>query len=328
MDLYILYLDQHWDLYKYSPTFAAFMGAFWYLPDWLGLTVWNFLNVFVLAFAIYELPISSQKRLGFIALFALLETIVATQNDQSNALMTGLMILGLGLLDKNKIWAATLCLMLTVFIKIFGIVAFCMLLFYPKLIKKAVLSSAVWLIVLAVFPLLFVDWNQLVFLYKSWLHLLANDHSTSIGLSVAGWLHSWFGFTPKDIYVLIFGVIVFFVGYSSLLKNRTTENKLLTLGSVLIWVVIFNHKAESPTFVIAMCGAAIWLASKPKITKWDIGLMVFCFVFTSLSTTDLVPRDIRKSVVDAYVLKAFPLIVIWAKLIYDQLTLPKMSVIK
>ncbi|MBK7855412.1 MAG: DUF2029 domain-containing protein [Bacteroidetes bacterium] len=32
------------DLFKYSPTFAVLMSPFAFLPDWLGLTLWNLLN--------------------------------------------------------------------------------------------------------------------------------------------------------------------------------------------------------------------------------------------------------------------------------------------
>jgi hypothetical protein len=33
-NLYILYPHEHWDLYKYSPTFALFIVLLAYLPDW------------------------------------------------------------------------------------------------------------------------------------------------------------------------------------------------------------------------------------------------------------------------------------------------------
>jgi len=32
-DLYGYHLQEHWDLYKYSPTFALFFGVFAWLPD-------------------------------------------------------------------------------------------------------------------------------------------------------------------------------------------------------------------------------------------------------------------------------------------------------
>jgi hypothetical protein len=91
------------------------------------------------------------------------------------------------------------------------------------------------------------------------------------------------------------------------------------LASLLIWVVIFNHKAESPTFIIAMCGVSLWFFSVPF--RWDnLVLFVMAFVFTSLSPTDIFPKYKRESFVIPYVLKAFPCILIWIKIQYEMMT--------
>jgi hypothetical protein len=45
--------------------------------------------------------------------------------------------------------------------------------------------------------------------------------------------------------------------------------------------------------------------------------MVFAFVFTSLSSTDLFPAFVRREIIYPYVVKIFPLILIWIKLIAD-----------
>jgi hypothetical protein len=92
--------------------------------------------------------------------------------------------------------------------------------------------------------------------------------------------------------------------------------RALLLASVLLWVIIFNHKAESPTFVIAMAGVAIWYFMQPK-TGWKTALAVLAFVLTSLSPTDLFPKPVRDQLVNPYVLKAVPCIFIWLVLIYE-----------
>src|SRR6266516_2262728 len=43
-DLYVLYPNEHFDYYKYSPVFAMAMALFAYLPDVIGLIIWNLLN--------------------------------------------------------------------------------------------------------------------------------------------------------------------------------------------------------------------------------------------------------------------------------------------
>jgi hypothetical protein len=81
-------------------------------------------------------------------------------------------------------------------------------------------------------------------------------------------------------------------------------------------MIIFNHKAESPTFVIALSGIAIWFFSQKK-NYLNIILVVFAFILASLSPTDIFPAFLRKNIVIPYVLKAVPCILIWAKIIYE-----------
>jgi hypothetical protein len=81
-------------------------------------------------------------------------------------------------------------------------------------------------------------------------------------------------------------------------------------------VVIFNHKAESPTFIIAISGVAIWFFSQPRNTV-NIVLLALALVLTQLSPTDLFPSSIKSSVFIPYVLKVVPIILIWIKLLYD-----------
>ncbi len=93
---------------------------------------------------------------------------------------------------------------------------------------------------------------------------------------------------------------------------QTSNFKLRTLlwASLLIWSVIFNHKAESPTFVIAMCGVALWYCvSKQK--RWETVFLWVTFALVSLSPTDIFPRFVREHLVQPYVLKAVPCIVLW-----------------
>ena len=69
------------------------MGLFYFLPNWLGLILWNLLNAIVLYFGIRLLPSIAEKNKIFILLFVLVELIGNLQNEQSNALMAGLILL-------------------------------------------------------------------------------------------------------------------------------------------------------------------------------------------------------------------------------------------
>jgi hypothetical protein len=84
------------------------------------------------------------------------------------------------------------------------------------------------------------------------------------------------------------------------------------LAQVLIGVVIFSTSAESPTYVIAVVGFAIWyILSAPKPSQWMYYVLAFVLVLTVFSPTDLFPRYIRKEFVIRYSLKALPCLIAW-----------------
>ena len=315
-NLYELYPAEHFDYYKYSPTFSLFMAPLANLPDSVGLFLWNLLNVLVLYFALRRLPLSSNKTHLLMLGFVFLELLTSTQNSQSNALIAGLIIFAFTSLERKQIALASLFIVLTVFIKIFGLVAFALFMFYPNKLRAAVYTIG-WTVLLAAFPLLVISVSQLSFLYQSWLHLLQNDHSASIGFSVAGWLFTWFHIDAKNATVLI-GALVFCLPFLKWKYYNDVQFKLFFLSSILLWIVIFNHKAESATFIIAVTGIAIWFFSQ-KRTLLNTILFGAAFIFTILSPTDLFPRSIRESFVIPYVLKAVPCILIWFKIMYDLL---------
>jgi hypothetical protein len=317
-DLYILYLQEQWDLYKYSPTFALLMAPLAILPDVLGLILWNALNALTLYVAIQTFPVQQDKVKVFILLFILQELLTNIQNSQSNGLMAALIILAFNSFEYRKVWLAALCILLAFYIKIFGIVAASLFLFYPDKLKF-IGYSVLWGLVLLLLPLLVVSPGQLIFLYKSWQQMLAADHSASYGLSVMGWLYTWFGLELPKTLVLFGGVVLFCL---PLLKIKSYQNemfRMLFLASILIWIVIFNHKAESPTFIIAISGVGIWYFVQKRDTL-NLILVILAFVFTSLSPTDLFPSFVKQQLVYPYVLKGAFCIFIWFRLLYQLLT--------
>ena len=316
-NLYGIHADEYHDLYKYSPTFALFMGAFAYLPDIVGLSLWNLLNALVLLSALRYLPALSINKKTFILAFILIELITSIQNNQSNPLMVGLILWAFIALENKKVALATLFVTLSVFIKVFGIVAFAMFIFYPKK-GKAIAYSVGWTLLLFALPLLVVSIPELVTQYNNWLELLQNDHSVSIGYSIMGWLETWFGLSNAKNAILIPGILLLLAPLLRVKHYSSIQFRYWYLASVLIWVVIFNHKAESPTFIIAIVGVALWYFSQQKNT-FNFILLILAFVLTILSPTDIFPRSIRLNWVVPYVLKAVPCILIWFKITFDLL---------
>lgn len=311
-DLYQLYPNEQWDLYKYSPTFSLLFGMFAGLPDIVGLYLWNLINATLLFLAIRLIPGMSNKNKNAILIFIIAELITSLQNSQSNGLLAGLIILSFGLLEGGKYLLATLCIVLTIYIKIFGIVAFALFIFYPQK-WKLLLYSILWLFILFLLPLVTITFHQLTFLYKSWYVLLLNDHSVSDGLSVMRCLKILFNFDISKNIILITGITLFCIPFIRTKEYIHYQFRLLTLSALLLWIIIFNHRAESPTFIIAISGIAIWYFVQAE-NKINTIFLIGAFVFTSLSVSDLVPSIIRENFVYPYAIKVIPCILIWIKI--------------
>jgi len=96
------------------------------------------------------------------------------------------------------------------------------------------------------------------------------------------------------------------------------------LSSILIWIVIFNHKAESPTYILAVTEIAVWLFTQ-KNNRLNLIFLIFAFIFTELSSTDFFPLFIKRDLFMPYAIKALPCIIIWSKITYDILVYKKLA---
>jgi len=317
-DLYAAYPLEQADLFKYSPTFALLMAPIAALPYTLGAVVWNLVNAVALFGAVMWVPTLSARARIWTLWFVLLSLISSMQTAQSNGLMAGLMLAAFAARERNRNALSALSVVAAAFVKPFGGIALLTCLVRPGRGRFLAWVSGCG-IVLCLAPLVVVPAGHLAFLYRSWFDLLRNDHATKAGLSVMAWLEAWFGLAwPKDVVIAAGGLLLVLPMARRSLVGDSGARTLLT-ASVLIWVVIFNHMAESPTYVIAVVGVALWYFSQPP-TPLNTSLLVATFLLTCLAATDLCPRDVRTRLVAPYVLKAVPCILVWLKLQYELLT--------
>jgi hypothetical protein len=325
-DIYQLFPDDHWDLFKYSPAFALCFGLLSWMPDVIGLFLWNAINALCLFAGIRLLPGLDDGKKSFILLFCLLEMLLSIQNTQSNGLMAGLIVLAFALAERRQYLLSTLCVVFSFYIKIYGALAFVFYIFYPGKLRLFG-WSLFWMALFALLPLVVVSGPQLLFLYKSWWHLLIDDRSASTGVSIMGIMVSWFHLPGAKNIVTLAGVLLFLLPLVHIRRFSHLPLRLLYLASVLIWLVIFNHKAESPTYIIAMSGIGIWYWSQPPGPINRV-LLILSFLLITMSVSDLVPAPIRNGFIRPYGIKAVMAIVVWARIVYQQLFLspnPKTS---
>ena len=323
-DIYQLFPEDHWDLYKYSPAFALFFGLLAWMPDIVGLFLWNLLNSLCLFAGIRLLPGLDNQKKSFILFFCLLEMLLSIQNTQSNGLMAGLIVLAFALAERRQYLLSTLCVVFSFYIKIYGALAFVLYLFYPGKLRLFT-WTLFWMAFFALVPLIVVSGPQLQLLYKSWWHLLIDDRSASTGVSVMGIMVSWFHLPGAKNIVTLLGVGLFLLPLIHIRRYKDLSFRFLYLASVLIWMVIFNHKAESPTYIIVMAGIGIWYWSQ-RPDPLHRTLLILSFLLITMSVSDLVPAPVRNGFIRPYGIKAVMAIVVWLRIVYEQLFLsPKMK---
>ncbi len=312
-DLYVRYPAEYWDLYKYSPTFAALMAPFSALPDLAGLVLWNVLNAAVFVLALSRLPVLTPRSKALLGLLLVPEFLTSVQNTQANVLVAGLVVLSFELLEQDRPGWAALPIALGVVVKVYPVVGALMFLLYPRKLRFLA-ALAGWCALLAAVPLLLVSAGHLRDLYASWLRLLLEDHATLANLSVMAWLRAWAGLDPPKDDVVLVGAVVLLLPATNVAARGRPMFRLLFLASILVWMVVFNHMAESATYFIAMCGVGIWYFARPR-GRLEGVLLGLAFLFTSMSPR--FPGWMIDAIVRPYVLKAVPCILIWFAIIRE-----------
>lgn len=315
-DLYVRHTLEHWDLFKYSPTFAALMAPFSLLPDAIGLVLWNLLNAGVLVLALDRLEVLTPRSRALLGWFLVPEALTAFQNLQANVLVAGLVILAYSFLESDRPGWGSLLIVTAFYVKVYPALAALLFLLYPRK-GRFVLWSLLWLALLGALPLLFVTPDRFREIYADWIQLLGSDRSVLTGISVMRILHSWFSLELSKLQVTLVGAAI---GLVPLLRRSAHGDpgfRLVFLASLLIWMVIFNHTAESATYAVAVCGVGLWYFTRPR-SRRELALLGLAFLLTSMSPR--FPHFLVLELVEPYALKALPCLLIWLVAIWELAT--------
>jgi hypothetical protein len=313
-DLYAAYPALHRDFYKYSPSFAVLFLPFALLPFGMAMLVWNALN----AGALYAALGTVLNRRGALVARAIvfMDMLGSLQNVQSNALVTALIILTFAGYERRHAFTGSLAGAVGTLIKVFPLAGASFAIFHPRKGRVAAALIVSMLLLLAL-PLLVTPLHTLQAQYASWRAIESVD-AAARGFSVMQMLELLFHRGWPNLPIQLFGVLLL-VAPLFVRHTRWTQwgFRRLYLCSVLVFCVIFNHQAESPTFVIAVAGAAIWFAALSAPDRWVWLLFGFIAVCTILASSDAMPRAIQAALFDRYRFKVVPLIVLWIVLQYQ-----------
>ncbi len=322
-NLYTAWPSEQYDLFKYSPTFAWAFAPFAALPVAAGLILWNLINAVCLMLAWKSMPVFSAQHRAALAWILPVELMTNLQNSQCNALLAaGVIGTWVALERRQWFWAAALAAG-GLFLKVYGFAAIALFIFYPARPRLAG-YTIFWLALMAALPLLSVSPAEFLGHYQTWWAQMSGERQVEVGLSFAGVVKAFSGWTPPNGLLTLGAMLTF--GLPVLLRYRDWTNtafRVQVLAGVLIGLVIFNHMAESPTYIVAICGVALWfgwpLLAGKRISTGRILVLIACLALSSLSPTDIYPPVVRENFFKPYAIKALPVCVVWFLLIGEML---------
>jgi hypothetical protein len=306
-DLYAAHPEQHFDFYKYSPTFALLFAPLAYLPFALAFLCWSLLNGLLLWYALDRLLPERQASVALALLY--LEVLLALQYGQSNALVAALMILAFLAFEGRRPLGAALSITLGAAVKLFPLAALSLAALYPRRLRFGIVSLAV-LAAGVLLPLMAIAPAELLAQYGSWRAIEATD-ALRRGYSLMHYTHAWFGVAWPNWPLQVAGTALLLVPLA-LRRDRwdSLELRRLFLCSLLVYSVLFNHASESPSFVVAYAGIVIWYVSSPP-SRLRTAVLALTLLVMVVHDVDVVPRWVKREILVPYRIKGIPCLVAW-----------------
>ena len=318
---------------------------------WIDVSLWHLALALFLWWAIRQSTLTTEQKVVVIWLTAH-EMLNALGMSQFNVATGAMILLTYSAIRRGKdIWAA-FWIVMGVLVKAYGIVGL-IFFFFAKSKPKFIMWLVIWTIVLFVLPMPLFGADYIAGQYVEWFKCLSEKGQENLlsdfqNISLLGMVRkigyacsaglpayyavfesagknpdvtNWWWSTWNDLWILVPAAIYSLLPLLRIRQYRHHAFQLMLLASVLMCVNIFSTGAENSSYIISMLGVAIWFVAVPwKRSRLDIALLVFCFILTSLSSTDLFPGDLRTYVIRAFSLKALPVVIIWLKLVWEMCT--------
>ena len=325
LSLYDFYPTEYNDHNHYGPIFSLVIAPFAVVPDAIGLLGWLVVLALGMYYAVRRLPLEEGRQI-FLYWFCAHELLTALQMQQFNIAIAAIIIGSFAAIEKGREVTAAFLIVLGTFVKLYGVVGLAFF-FFVKRKPRFILALIGWSVVCFVAPMLISSPEYVVGQYVEWYERLAakngeNTFSLMQNISLLGMIRKVSGSASySDLLVILPGLALFGLPYLRFGQYRHLAFRYAILSSVLLFVVLFSTGSESSTYIIPFAGIALWYATSPwKRSGWDVALLVFAFVLSSLSPSDLFPRSLREAYVLPYALKALPPTLIWLRLSYELLT--------
>jgi hypothetical protein len=320
-DLYAAHPEQHFDFYKYSPTFALLFAPLAYLPFALAFLCWSLLNGLLLWYALDRLLPEREATVALALLY--LEVLLALQYGQSNALVAALMILAFVAFEGRRQVAAAVSITGGGAVKLFPLAALSLAVFHPRRLRFAAVFIAVFAAAVAL-PLVAIPLGDLLAQYRSWHAIEAKD-ALRRGYSLMHYTHAWFGVDWPNWPQQAAGTALLLLPLG-LRPDRWASSafRRLFLCSLLVYSVLFNHASESASFVVAYAGIVIWYVNSPP-SRLRAAILALTLLVMVVHDVDVVPRWVKYEVFVPYRIKGIPCLVAWFVMQWELLVTPRRS---
>lgn len=323
-----LYIPQpgfYSDSNHYGPFFSLIIAPFALLPDVIGIILWTVSTSMVLFAAINKLLLTPAHR-NLIVLLCTHELYTSLVNLQSNPLIAGLIILTFVYSIKNREFWSGFFIAVGFLIKLYGIVGFAFILL-AKNKFRFIYSFLLAIIILAFLPVLISSMDFQIHSYYDWYSRLLLKNQLNEGpaimqnISAIGLINRTVSPAISTKWIILSGLALMLIMVTANYRRfDNTRFQYLLLSAVLLFTVLFSTGSESPTYIIAFAGVAIWYITKEERTLADHILLGFAIVLTSFSPSDLFPYGARIFVRN-YSLKALPCLLIWLEIIRESIFL-------
>ena len=325
MPLYEFYDYLAGDCNHYGPVFAYMIAPFALLPDQWGMLLWEIFLVATFFFAVQYMPLQRWQKV-FMFWFCAHEVLTPLFVEQYDLAMAASYLLMFSCVEKKKpVWAAFF-ISLNIFIKLYGVMGLAFF-FFVEDKKKFITALFGWSVLFFVLPMLISSPEYIVQQYLGWYDSLVlknqqnlTDLANTTNTSLLGMPRRITGCANySDLWLIIPGALLFLSPFRRFDQFRHVAFRYAMLASATMFVTLFSTGTESYGYIAPMTGFVVWYTTAPwKRSRWDLALLIYAFIFTSLCTSDVFfPRWIYKELIAPYALKALPTTIIWFYLIWE-----------
>ena len=311
------------DVFLYGPLFSVLFTPFAILPGWLGVFCWNIFTYTLFFFSVFTLPDKfSFVKKKFIYFFTILLLFTSLLSVQFNPVVASFFLFSFTLLEKKLGFWAVLLILLSGFMKVYGIFQLAMLLFYPRFWKNAMYCIIIG-VILILLPLIHIPANELIAYYQSWV-LAVMKHSDALRFySIYRPICLFYKSIEPFMGFISIGVL-FLILFSTLLKLKLFKELLSYraqfLGILMSWAILFGLSSERHTYVIAMVGYAVWYLNIVP-NRLDKVLLWLNFILLGIFPIDIIcPWVISNFVLARLNMGIIVFAITWGTMVYKTYT--------